>query len=121
MAFADFLRVSLQRISREDKEMLGYIGFGVVDNGVLIVSAIIGFSFEDIINNALSKIPRYCIKTRVKGLSSALLGAGIGNAVSDFLGGFCVSPSMALGTFVGCFIVLLAFTPFIFKITRKRG
>jgi len=99
--------------------MLGYIGFGVVDNGVLIVSAIIGFSFEDAINNALGLLPCVSIKTRVKGLSSALLGGGIGNAISDFLGGFCVSPSMALGTFLGCLIVLLAFTPFIFKITLK--
>jgi len=66
-------------------------------------------------------LPCVSIKTRVKGLSSALLGGGIGNAISDFLGGFCVSPSMALGTFLGCLIVLLAFTPFIFKITLKKG
>ena len=100
--------------------MTGYIGFGVVDNGVLIVSAIFGFSFEDIINNALDKIPHYKIQTRVRGLSSALLGGGIGNAISDFLGGFCVSWQMAVGTFLGCLLVLLAFLPFIFTI-RARG
>ena len=100
-------------------ETLGFIGFGIVDNGVLIGSALLGFSLEDIINNKLNKIPRYKIQTRVKGLSSTLLGSGIGNALSDLLGGFCVSLSVAFGTAFGCMLVVLVCTPFIFKIERK--
>jgi len=99
--------------------MLGYIGFGIVDNGVLIGGAVAGFSLEDIINNVLDKLPHYKIQTRVKGLSSTLLGAGISNAVSDLLGGFCVSWQLAFGTCLGCMIVVMACVPFIFKIEKR--
>lgn len=99
--------------------MWGSIGFGIVDNGVLILGAVLGFSFEDLINEGLARVPRYLIQTRVKGLSSALLGAGIGNAISDFLGGFCISLSMAFGTLIGCLFVVVACFPFIFKVEPK--
>ena len=98
---------------------LGLIGFGIVDNGVLIGGAVAGFSLEDRINKGLSHIPGYTIKTRVKGLSSTLLGAGISNAVSDFLGGLCVSWEMAVYTFLGCMIVVVACVPLIFKIEKE--
>ena len=99
--------------------ILGYIGFGIVDNGVLIGGAIAGFNLEDIINAGLNKIPKYKIQTRVKGLSSTLLGAGLSNAISDLLGGFCVSWQLALGTCFGCLLVVVACMPFIFTIEKK--
>ena len=99
--------------------MLGYIGFGIVDNGVLIFGAVAGFNLEDIINNGLDKLPYYRIQTRIKGLSSTLLGAGISNAISDLLGGFCVSWQLALGTCSGCLLAVIVCLPFIFKIERK--
>ena len=96
--------------------MIGEIGFGMIDNGVLVFGAIAGFSFEDLINDKISK---FNIQTRIKGLSSSLLGAGIGNAISDFLGGFCVSPEMAIGSFTGCMLIVLIASPFIFQIKKE--
>jgi len=100
--------------------MLGFIGFGIVDNGVLIGGAVAGFSLEDIINTGLDKLPYYRIQTRIKGLSSTLLGAGISNAISDLLGGFCVSWQLAFGTWLGCMIVVVACMPFIFTISKRE-
>ena len=91
---------------------IGYIGFGLVDNGVLIFGALLGFSFEDIINNRLD---RFGFETRTKGLSGTLLGGGIGNAISDFLGGLCVSLGVATATFLGCMLVVIVCLPLIFK------
>ena len=103
--------------------MLGEIGFGAIDNGVLIGGAMLGFSLEDIINasldTALSKT-KYTITTRVKGLSSTLLGAGISNAVSDFMGGWCVSWQMAFGTFIGCMLIVFLCLPIIFKLEIRK-
>lgn len=103
--------------------MLHEIGFGLVDNGILVGGAIIGFSIEDIINNWLAyllKKQNYTLKTRIKGLSGALLGAGIGNAISDFVGGWCISWQMAFGTFFGCMIIVLLTLPIIFKVGTKN-
>jgi len=96
--------------------------FGIVDNGILVGGAIIGFSIEDMINDYLAYLMKkksYIIETRVKGLSGSLLGAGIGNAISDFFGGFCVSWQMAFGTFVGCMLVVILILPIIFKVEKK--
>jgi len=102
--------------------MISEIAFGIVDNGILIGGAILGFSIEDLINNWLEHVLRnkqYKLTTRVKGLSGALLGAGIGNAVSDFFGGWCVGWQMAFGTFIGCMFVVILALPIIFKLEKK--
>ena len=102
--------------------MISEIAFGIVDNGILIGGAILGFSIEDLINNWLEHVLRnkqYKLTTRVKGLSGALLGAGIGNAVSDFFGGWCVGWQMAFGTFIGCMLVVILALPIIFKLEKR--
>ena len=102
--------------------MLQEIGFGLIDNGILVGGAIIGFSIEDIINTSLEtllKKQQYSLKTRIQGLSGALLGAGIGNAISDFLGGWCIGYEMAFGTFFGCMLIVIVSLPIIFKIETK--
>jgi|GEM_PF-2223983 len=102
--------------------MINEIGFGLIDNGILVGGAILGFSIEDWINNTLECLlskTKYTLKTRVKGLSGALLGAGIGNAISDFAGGFCVSLNMAFGTLIGCMLIVIFTLPFIFKLEQK--
>lgn len=102
--------------------MLNEIGFGLVDNGILVGGAILGFSIEDLINRGLEYLLRkkhYTLKTRIKGLSGALLGAGIGNAISDFVGGWCISWQMAFGTFFGCMLIVFLSLPIIFKMETK--
>jgi len=102
--------------------MISEIGFGLIDNGILVGGAIIGFSIEDAINDGLSYILRkknYTLKTRVKGLSGSLLGAGIGNAISDFFGGWCISWQMAWGTLFGCMLIVILILPIIFKMEKR--
>lgn len=101
---------------------LNIIGFGIIDNGILVGGAILGFSLEDMINNSLCSLlckSKYILKTRVKGLSGSLLGAGIGNALSDFMGGWCIGWQMAFGTFLGCMIIVILTLPIIFKLEIK--
>ncbi len=103
--------------------MFNEIGFGLIDNGILVAGAILGFSIEDFINSYLEKLlanKNYKLITRVKGLSGALLGAGIGNAISDFFGGWCVSWQMAFGTFIGCMLIVILALPIIFKIELRE-
>jgi hypothetical protein len=102
--------------------MINEIFFGIVDNGILVGGAIIGFSIEDLINKGLAYLlqkHRYTLKTRIKGLSGTLLGAGMGNSISDLAGGFCISWQMAMGTFLGCMLIVLLTLPIIFKIEIK--
>ncbi len=70
--------------------------FGIVDNSVLIVGAVFGLSIEKF-------LPK-----RYRNGWGAVIGAGIGNAVSDFLGG-CgeLNFELAVGTFLGCMIALI--------------
>lgn len=102
--------------------MINEIGFGIIDNSILVIGAILGFSTEDFINNWLEKIFKkssYKIQTRIKGLSGSLLGAGIANAISDWFGGWCVSWQLAWGSFIGCLLIILFSFPIIFKIQKK--
>jgi len=75
--------------------MIG-ITFGIIDNGILLIGAVFGLSIERF-------LPKYFHKGW-----GAVIGAGIGNAISDFCGGIGErNLSLALGTFVGCIIALL--------------
>jgi len=103
--------------------MLNEIFFGIADNGILIGGAILGFSLEDLINDKLADLLRkknYVLKTRVTGLSGSLLGAGLGNSISDFIGGFCVSWQLAVGSFIGCMLIVILALPIIFKVGSKN-
>ena len=76
--------------------MKEYLIFGLVDNGVMIVGALFGLEVE-----------QWLPKKFQKGMG-AVIGAGIGNACSDFLGGvFAGNMLMALGTGLGCLAGLL--------------
>jgi len=103
--------------------MINEIGFGLIDNGILVGGAIIGFSLEDLLNKALEHAlikTKYKLSTRIKGLSGSLLGAGVGNAISDFLGGWCISWQMAFGTFIGCMLIVTLTLPIVFKLETKE-
>ena len=86
-----------------------YITFGIIDNLVMIIGAMTGYEVE-----------RYLPKSLQKGLG-AVIGAGLGNATSDWLGGFVAGNlSMANGTAVGC-IIGLGFIPVILLISNLRN
>ena len=73
-----------------------FIIYGIVDNGIMIAGAILGLSWE-----------RFMPKQLQNGLGG-VLGAGIGNALSDFMGGaITASWGLAFGTAIGCIIGLL--------------
>lgn len=89
--------------------IISYLLFGVIDNIVMIFGAFTGLGVE-----------RYLPKRFQKGLGM-ILGAGIGNAFSDFLGGaISLNWELAFGTALGCLIALLAI-PIITLIITKKG
>ena len=89
--------------------MLEYIIFGIVDNVVMIFGALTGLSFE-----------KYLPARFQKGLG-IVLGAGIGNAISDFLGGaVSLHWELAFGTAIGCLIALVII-PIYQRIKRWNG
>jgi len=82
--------------------------FGLIDNGIMIAGAFYGLSIEKV-------LPK---KYQV-GLG-AIIGAGIGNAISDFCGGLGEGNlELAFGTFIGCIIALILI-PIISKFRRNK-
>ena len=70
--------------------------FGIIDNGILLMGAVFGLSIEKF-------LPKYFQKGW-----GAVLGAGVGNAISDFAGGIGErNLELAIGTFLGCMVALL--------------
>ena len=87
--------------------MLDYIIFGLVDNGVMLIGAFFGLGIE-----------QYLPKRFQVGLG-AVVGAGIGNAVSDFLGGAATASwPLAFGTAIGCLLALVTI-PLLYKIEQR--
>ncbi len=81
--------------------------FGIVDNGIMLLGAYWGLSMEAIIPGKLRRG------------AGAIIGAGVGNAVSDFFGGLGEGdPAFALGTFTGC-ILALAIVPVVGILKRR--
>ena len=82
--------------------MLEFIIFGIVDNAIMILGAMTGLSVE-----------KYLPPAFQKGIGT-VVGAGLGNALSDFAGGASTASwDLATGTALGCIIGLI-FIP-IFK------
>ena len=83
--------------------------FGLIDNGIMIVGAFFGLSIE-----------KFLPKKMQVGLG-AVVGAGIGNAVSDFFGGLGEgNVALAIGTFTGCMLALVLI-PIINKLRKTNG
>ena len=86
--------------------MLEFIIFGIVDNAIMILGAMTGLSVE-----------KYLPPAFQKGIGT-VVGAGLGNALSDFAcGASTASWDLAIGTAFGCIIGLI-FIP-IFKYVGK--
>ena len=85
-----------------------YIYYGITDNGIMILGAMTGYEIE-----------KYLPKRYQTGLG-AVFGAGIGNTVSDFLGGAVTGAwELAFGTAIGCLIGLF-FIPLFVYIGKLR-
>lgn len=77
--------------------MIDFIIFGIIDNGVMLAGALLGVSIEN-------KLP----KSLQNGFYGVTIGAGIGNAFSDFLGGLgSLNLPLAIGTATGCLLALV--------------
>jgi len=86
-----------------------YEMFGIIDNLVMIIGAMTGCELENYLPSRFQK-----------GLGT-VVGAGLGNATSDWLGGAGAGNlCMANGTALGC-IIGLAFIPIILFIKRKTN
>ena len=90
--------------------MLDFIIFGVTDNAVMIVGAFTGYEVE-----------KYLPERFQLGTLMPIVGAGIGNTVSDFTGGVMAgNMELAIGTGLGC-IIGLATVPLMSYIIKRRG
>ena len=76
---------------------IDYVLFGIVDNSIMLVGAFFGLGLE-----------KYLPKKLQVGLG-AIIGAGLGNTFSDFMGGaVSLNWSLAFGTAFGCLLALVA-------------
>ena len=95
--------------------MIEYIIFGVIDNAVMLSGALFGVSIE-------KKFP----KKLQSGFLGATIGAGLGNAFSDFLGGLgATNMELAFGSAIGCLMALVLIPLYLAfqmrgKIKRKK-
>ena len=88
--------------------MIDFIIFGIVDNGVMILGAMTGLELE-----------KFLPKKFQTGLLT-VVGAGLGNTVSDFMGGAStLNWDLAIGTGIGCLIGLV-FIPTLHYIGKIR-
>ena len=77
--------------------MIDFIIFGITDNAVMIFGAFTGYEVE-----------KYLPKRFQLGALMPIVGAGLGNTVSDFAGGVMAgNMELAVGTGIGCLIGLI--------------
>jgi len=89
--------------------MIDFIIFGVTDNAVMILGCFSGYSIE-----------KFLPKRFQVGLGM-IFGGGIGNAISDLLGGLsAMNIELAVGTFIGCIIGLIFIPLFLFVGKLRR-
>lgn len=102
--------------------MFSFIRFGLTDNGVLLICALVGISMEGSITrwlNRLLTLSPWTVECRDKRVFGVFAGM-IGNGISDFTGGLvAMNMELAVGSFVGCMMVVLVAIPLTYKIVKK--
>ena len=87
-----------------------YIIFGIVDNAIMLLGAFTGLEVE-----------KFLPKSFQKGIG-VTIGAGLGNATSDWFGGAStLNFELANGTALGCIIGLLLIPVFIYVGKLRKG
>tara|TARA_R100001163_G_scaffold12029_1_gene11158 strand:+ start:177 stop:455 length:279 start_codon:yes stop_codon:yes gene_type:complete len=77
--------------------LIDFIIFGITDNAVMIFGAFTGYEVE-----------KYLPKRFQLGHLMPIVGAGLGNTVSDFMGGvMATNMPLAFGSAIGCLIGLI--------------
>lgn len=89
--------------------------FGGIDNLVLLVGALFGLEVEALLSERARAWMASALGARGLG---AVVGAGLGNAFSDFLGGLPIGLTFASGAGLGCLLALLAL-PALVAIQRR--
>ena len=88
---------------------MDYFIFGLVDNGVMIFGVFTGLEVEKYLP------PRFRL-----GVLMPIVGAGIGNACSDFLGGLvALNVPLAVGSLLGCIVALALIPIFNYSLRSK--
>ena len=82
--------------------------FGVIDQAILVGGLALGCEWGACL------IPR-SYRSRAAG---AAVGGFLGNALSDFVAGFAVSPGFALAVFLGCLLPVAGLVPVIRRANR---
>lgn len=91
-------------------ETLRWARFGVIDNGVLIISALAGISLDDWLAG----------KIGVAGYG-AIVGAGVGNAISDAVAGLPEGGAAALGVGLGAMLPVIPVAVAMFTGRKLEG
>ena len=92
--------------------------FGLVDNGVLVVCAIAGLNIEQA--PVFGAMARALVPRRMVRAFGAILGAGVGNALSDGLAGWA-DGGIGLGAMTGCVLALVLLVPWVlYQRVRNR-
>ena len=88
--------------------MMDAVLFGAVDNALLVAGIGLGVEWGELF------VPR-SYRSRAAG---AAVGGFLGNALSDFVAGFAVSPGFALAVFLGCLLPVAGLVPVIRRANR---
>jgi hypothetical protein len=89
--------------------LIDFIIFGIVDNAVMIIGAFTGLEVE-----------KYLPERFRLGHLMAIVGAGLGNTFSDFLGGLAsLNYPLAIGSGLGC-VLALGLIPLFNRLMKGR-
>ena len=82
---------------------------GIIDNGLLLLFAVLGFEFD-----------KYLVpKKWSSGAAGAVVGAVLGNSISDWAAFLPAGLGSAFSILIGCLIPLLAI-PFVLPFLKRR-
>jgi len=92
--------------------------FGLIDQGVMILGAMAGLNIEQA--PVFGALARFLVPKRLVRSFGAILGAGVGNALSDGLAGWA-DGGIGLGAMTGCVLALVLLVPWVlYQRVRNR-